>query len=357
MNNITKCIDIINQKNADALVLLNEANMHYICQFSPSEGMVIIFKNGDAFHIVDSRYTEAAREHSKASSLNVIEHSQGLYVELAKLVGEHNANSLIIENETISLKEYNQIIEYCDGVSLINLDNLLMLERGKKEIEEIQFMKEANSIAEKSFLELLNHVKAGKSEKELAAYFDYLMAQNGSDGVSFDTILLTGKNTSMPHGVPSNAIINEGDFVLFDFGATYKGYHSDMTRTVAVKHATEEMERAYYIVLEAQMAGIKTLNAGVKCADVYKAAYDVLDSYNVAQYFRHSLGHGVGLEIHEGYNASSRSKDTFKAGNVTSIEPGIYIPDKFGIRIEDVCYLSPRGRENLSNITKQLIVL
>jgi Xaa-Pro aminopeptidase len=161
----------------------------------------------------------------------------------------------------------------------------------------------------------------------------------------------------MPHGVPSERKIENGDFVLFDFGATYKGYHSDMTRTVAVGSATDEMKEAYSLVLNAQLAGIKALEAGAKYADVYKAAYDVLNEKDMAKYFRHSLGHGVGLEIHEGFNASPRSNDTYEVGNVTSIEPGIYLPDKFGIRIEDVCYISPRGRENISNITKELITL
>ena len=161
----------------------------------------------------------------------------------------------------------------------------------------------------------------------------------------------------MPHGVPDERKIKNGDFVLMDFGATYMGYHSDMTRTVCVGSPSDEMCKMYDLVLRAQTAGIKALEAGVKCADVYKAARNVLDNENMGDYFRHGLGHGVGLEIHEGFNASPRSGDTYEVGNVASIEPGIYLPDKFGIRIEDVCYLAPRGRENLSNITKQLIIL
>lgn len=357
MNNIEKCINIINKKDADALILCDEANMHYICNFSPSEGMVIIFKNGDAYHLVDSRYAETAINNSKLSGLKVIEITDSFYSELAKIIGEHNANTAVIENETISLLKYSKIKEICSDIILFNLDDMLMRERNRKSPDEIVLMKKANQIAEKSFLELLNHIKVGKSEKELSAYFDYLMAQNGSDGISFDTILLTGTHTSMPHGVPDNRKINDGDFVLLDFGATYQGYHSDMTRTICVGHASDEMIESYNLVLEAQLAGIKTLNAGVKCSDVYKSAYDVLNKKDMAKYFRHGLGHGVGLEIHEGFNASPRSKDTYEVGNVTSIEPGIYIPDKYGIRIEDVCYISPRGRENLSNVTKKLIVL
>lgn len=229
--------------------------------------------------------------------------------------------------------------------------------RNIKDAQEIAFMKEANRIAEVSLAELLNHIKADKTEKELQAYFDYLMAKNGSDGLSFDTILLTGAHTSLPHGVPSDKKIKNGDFVLIDFGATYKGYHSDMTRTFAVNSATDEMREMYELVLKAQLAGIEALRPGAKCAEVYKAAYDVLDERNMAGYFRHGLGHGVGLEIHEGYSSSPRSTDTYEIGNITSIEPGIYLPDKFGIRIEDVCIVTENGNKNISTFDKSFMIL
>ena len=355
--NIEKAVNLINSDGADALILCDEANMHYMCAFSPSEGYILILKDGTAYHIVDSRYTETALRHAEKTGLNVIEIPQLFKDEIKDLCEKHSVKRIIFENESISLMRYNMLIETLDGVEFTELGDRLMRIRNRKEPFEIELMKKANSIAEKSFLELLNHVKAGKTEKELAAYFDYLMAKNGSHGLSFDTILLTGKNTSMPHGVPSESEIKEGDFVLFDFGATFEGYHSDMTRTVAVKSASDEMKEMYNLVLKAQLAGIKAFNAGEKCADVYKAAYEVLDEKNMAQFFRHGLGHGVGLEIHEGFNASPRSNDTYETGNVSSVEPGIYLPDRFGIRIEDVCYLSPRGRENLSTVTKELIIL
>lgn len=355
--NKDKCSEIINKLNTDGMILCNEANMHYVCSFSPSEGMILILKDGTAYHIVDSRYTETAKNYAIATELNVVEISKGFIDELKNLIDKHNIKSLVFEDKTISYSRYTQLRDKLPGVEFVELGDRLMRERNRKDADEIVFMKKANAIAEKAFTELLNHIEAGKSEKELAAYFDYLMSKYGSDGLSFDTILLTGAHTSMPHGVPSDKKIESGDFVLFDFGATYKGYHSDMTRTVAVKSASDEMKEAYELVRKAQKAGITALDDGVKCADVYKAAYDVLEEKHMGKYFRHSLGHGVGLEIHEGFNASPNSKDTYETGNVTSIEPGIYIPDKFGIRIEDVLYLSPHGRENLSNITKELIIL
>lgn len=354
---IDKIAQLIKENHSDAVILLNESNMHYACGFSPSEGVVVITACGDGYHIVDSRYTETAICHSKKTGLSVIEINSTFADEVKKIADKHGIKRIFFENETISFMQYEKYTQLLTDTEFIPLDNQFMQLRNVKDIEEINLIKDANNIAEKSFLELLPEVKAGKTEKELAALFDYIMAKNGSDGVSFDTILLAGSHTSMPHGVPSDRKIKDGDFVLFDFGATCSGYHSDMTRTVAVGHATDEMIEAYNLVLKAQLAGINALNSGVKCADVYKASYDVLEEQDMAKYFRHSLGHGVGLDIHEGYNASPKSKDTFEVGNVTSIEPGIYIPDKFGIRIEDLLYISPRGRENLSKITKELIIL
>lgn len=353
---LNELTNLINKNGTDALLLFNESNMHYACGFSPSEGVVLITKSGCGYHIVDSRYTENAIKHSKESGLSVIEIQTTFLAEIEKIVCSHNIKSVLFENETISYSKYNTCKNHLN-IDFINLDNQLMMLRNVKTIDEIKLIKEANNIAEKSFIELLNEVKAGKTEKELAALFDYIMAKNGSDGVSFDTILLTGSHTSMPHGVPGENVIKKGDFVLFDFGATKEGYHSDMTRTVAVGYATDEMTEDYNLVLKSQIAGIKALADGVKCSDVYKASYDVLAEKDKAKYFKHSLGHGVGLDIHEGYNASPRSSDIFETGNVTSIEPGIYIPGKYGIRIEDLLYISPRGRENLSKITKELIIV
>ena len=353
---IKKCLKIIEDLCCDALLLLNESNMHYLCGFSPSEGVVLLLRNGSGYHIVDSRYTEEAQNHAKETGLTVIEMQNKFSDAVAELCKKNSVKKIAFENETISLKSFNALKEatHCD---FLGIDNRFMKIRNIKSDEEIEMMIEANNIAEKSFLELLNFIKTGKSEKELQAYFDYLMAKNGSDGLSFSTILLTGAHTSLPHGVPGDKKIKEGDFVLFDFGATFKGYHSDMTRTIAVGNATDEMKELYYLVLKAQLAGIQALKNGVKCADVYKAAYDVLEEKKMGEYFRHSLGHGVGLDIHEGYSSSPNSKDIYETGNVTSVEPGIYIPDKFGIRIEDVCIVTENGCRNISTVDKNLLIV
>ena len=353
---IENCLKLMKDLNCDALLLLNESNMHYLCGFSPSEGVVLLLKNGSGYHIVDSRYTEEAECHAKETGLSAIEITNKFSDTVAELCKKNSIKTIAYENETISLKSFHTFKEatHCD---FIGIDDKLMKIRNIKSNEEIEMMIKANDIAEKSFLELLNFVKTGKSEKELQAYFDYLMAKNGSDGLSFSTILLTGTHTSLPHGVPSDKKIESGDFVLFDFGATYKGYHSDMTRTIAVGSVSDKMKEMYNLVLKAQLAGIDALKSGVKCADVYKAAYDVLEEKKMGKYFRHSLGHGVGLDIHEGYVSSPNSKDTYEAGNITSVEPGIYIPDKFGIRIEDVCIVTENGCTDISTVDKNLLIV
>lgn len=351
-----KACALLNEIGADALLLLNESNMHYFCGFSPSEGAVLIFKNGDGAHIVDSRYTEAAESHAKETGLCVYEITSKFTDTVKELCSKEAVKTIAFEDETITLKAY-EAFKASTGCEFAKIGNKLMKIRNIKDGKELEYMIKANSIAEKSLAELQNHIKPGKTEKELQAYFDYLMLQNGSDGVSFDTIFLTGAHTSLPHGVPSDKVIQKGDFVLIDFGATYMGYHSDMTRTFAIGTATEEMKSAYDLVLRAQLAGIKALAPGEKCANVYKAAYDVLEEKQMGKYFRHSLGHGVGLDIHEGYNASPKSKDLFEPGNVTSIEPGIYLPNKFGIRIEDVCVVTENGNKNISEFPKEFTVL
>lgn len=353
---INKAVELIKKFSADALLLLDESNMHYFCGFSPSEGAVLILKNGTGFHIVDSRYTETAEAYAEKTGLKVFEAPGPITDFIAEICKKNHIEKIAFEDETISLKSYDTY-KSKTKCAFTGIGDALMRIRNVKDSAEIEYMKAANAIAEKSLAELLNYIKPGKTEKELQAYFDYLMLQNGSDGVSFDTILLTGAHTSLPHGVPENREIKKGDFVLIDFGATYKGYHSDMTRTFAVGYASEEMEQAYRLVLRAQLAGIKALKPGARCADVYKAAYDVLEEEHMGKYFRHSLGHGVGLDIHEGFNASPRSEDIYTAGNITSVEPGIYIPGKFGVRIEDVCLVTENGNENLSSFPKELTVL
>ena len=222
---------------------------------------------------------------------------------------------------------------------------------------EVECVIKAQRIAEKAFQETLNFIKVGVTEREIAAFLEYKMKCYGSEMPSFDTIVVSGVKSAMPHGVPDGKLIEAGDFITFDFGAVINGYHSDMTRTVAVGFATDKMRNVYNTVLNAQLSAEKTVKAGVKCADVDKAAREIIANAGYGKYFTHSLGHGIGLEVHEAPTVSHMCETVLKAGNIISDEPGIYIEGEFGVRIEDMLFVTEDSSKNLTNCEKSLIIL
>ena len=232
--------------------------------------------------------------------------------------------------------------------------------RQTKDEAELQALEDAQRIAERALAEILNEVRPGAVEREIAAKLQYLMLHFGASDKSFDPIVVSGPNGSLPHGVPSDKVIHSGEFVTMDFGCVYHGYCSDMTRTVAVGYATDEMRRIYNAVLDAQKAGIaaaRAVRAGVTGKAVDAAARAVIQEAGYGNYFSHSFGHGVGVEIHEQPTASSLNDKPLPAGAVISAEPGIYIPGKLGVRIEDVVVVTEDGCRNLMTAPKELLIL
>ena len=226
--------------------------------------------------------------------------------------------------------------------------------KSKKEADNII---KAQRIAEKAFYDILDYIKVGMTEKLIAATLNYKMMCYGAESPSFDTIVVSGQNSSLPHGVPTEKKIEKGDFITMDFGAMYNGYCSDMTRTVAVGFATDEMKKVYDTVLNAQLAGIDAAQAGRTGAEIDRVARDIISSAGYGQYFGHALGHGVGIEIHEEPKVSPSNGEVLPEGSVITIEPGIYIPGHFGVRIEDMLYIKTNGNTNLTNYPKNLIIL
>ena len=229
--------------------------------------------------------------------------------------------------------------------------------RQTKDPSELQAMEAAQGIAERALEDILKELRPGVTEKEIAARLQYLMLHYGASDMSFDPIVVSGPNGSLPHGVPSEKEIQAGEFVTMDFGCIYGGYCSDMTRTVAVGFVTEEMERVYKTVLAAQEEGIAAARAGVSGKAVDAAARAVIQEAGYGEYFTHSFGHGVGVEIHEAPNAAASNEKPLPAGAVISAEPGIYIPGRLGVRIEDVILITPEGRRNLTKAPKDLMVI
>ena len=229
--------------------------------------------------------------------------------------------------------------------------------RSVKSDEDIEKMKVAQKFTDDAFTHILGFIKEGRTEKEIALELDYFMLKNGAEALSFDTIALAGKNTSMPHGVPSDYKVKNGDFVLMDFGAVYDGYHSDMTRTVCVGNPSDDMKNIYNIVLSAQSAALKSVCAGITGKNFDFVAREIIEDAGYGEAFGHSLGHGVGMEIHEYPNASVKSDAVLPENAVVTVEPGIYIPQKFGVRIEDMVKITKEGCINFTHSPKNLICL
>ncbi|MBR3818642.1 MAG: aminopeptidase P family protein [Clostridia bacterium] len=338
----------------EAFLITSEENMRYITGFPHSEGRVFITEN-EALFFVDSRYIEAVTK--SVTSCEVV-----LMTSFHKQLGEYieklGVKTVFTEAEGISVADFSALCKNipCE-VKAEKTDELLTSLRRKKSEEEKHKILRAQAIAEKAFDHILRFIKEGVTEREIALELDFFMLKNGAECVSFDTIAVSGKNTSLPHGVPSDKKVASGDFITMDYGAVVDGYHSDMTRTVAVGEISSKQIEVYETVLKAQKKCLEVLKAGISGFDADKAARDIIADAGYGEFFGHGTGHGVGLQIHEAPRLSPKSKQILEIGDVVTVEPGIYIPDNFGVRIEDMAIITENGFENLTKTQKTLIIL
>ncbi|MCR4794629.1 MAG: aminopeptidase P family protein [Ruminococcus sp.] len=343
-------------EGADCALITSDINRRYFTGMKSSAGVVLAFPD-KAYLLIDFRYIEKAR--ATVKDAEVIE-AKKLYPQIMELLKKHEAKSMAIESETMTVKELNAYEHFYTTIDIIHndsLSNAISNLRMVKDEGEIECIRKAQEIAEKALEELKGFIKVGVTEREIALELNRLMFAYGAEDLSFDTIVLSGANTSMPHGVPSDKKVENGEFVLIDFGAVYNGYHSDMTRTLCVGEPSDEMKKVYNIVLEAQLAGIEAAKAGIMGSDLDKVSRDIIEQAGYGSCFGHSLGHGVGMEIHEKPNASPNYKLPLNKGAVVTVEPGIYIAGKFGVRIEDFVILTENGCVNLTKSAKNLISL
>ena len=256
-------------------------------------------------------------------------------------------------------KRFEQLSEECGAKAILNttLDDAIRKQRIVKSDEEVKRICDAQAITDATFEHILPYIKEGVTEREIALEIEFFMRKEGADGNAFNPIVVTGANGSQCHGIPGNTQIKKGDLITMDTGAMLAGYHSDMTRTVALGHVTEEMRRVYDTVLRAQLAGIAASHAGASGKSVDGAARDIITEAGYGPYFGHSYGHSLGLEIHEAPNCTPRNENPIPAGAVCSAEPGIYIPGKFGVRIEDVVIVEENGCKDITKSPKELIIL
>lgn len=355
--NINSLMSVL-PENIDSALIITSRNRRYFTEFESSDGFLLVTRRGSIFY-TDSRYIEAAE--NKINCCDVCE-GKDVFRQIKEYLEERNISSIALEASGITVSQFSRLNanENLKNFELIcdnSLDTAISAFRQVKSSAEMDKIIKAQRIAEKAFDHILDFIKAGRTEKDIQLELDFFMLRNGAEALSFDTIAVSGVNSSMPHGVPSDKKIENGDFVTMDFGAVIDGYHSDMTRTVAVGFVTDEQQKVYDTVLKAQKNALSVLKAGISCFDADKAARDVIADAGYAGYFGHGTGHGVGIEIHELPNLSPKSSMVLQTGNVVTVEPGIYIPGKFGVRIEDMAFITSDGCENLTNAEKSLIIL
>ncbi len=339
----------------EAALVTSDISITYLTGFQHSEGLVLITKENSYF-LVDFRYAEAVQKAVKHIDFIMFSNALDSVNELAD---KHSISRIILEDSAVTLETYRT---FCERINVevaesSGLSKLISEMRIIKSADEIDKLRTAQKIAEKAYLEVINYVKPGITEKEIAARLEFLMKMNGAERVAFDLITVTGKKTSLPHGVPSDVQVQTGDFVTFDIGAVYDGYHSDMTRTIAVGSISDEQKEIYNIVLKSHLAGMDAVKAGVSGFNVDKVCRDIIKEAGYGEYFGHGTGHGVGLEIHETPYANTRYTGILKENMTLTVEPGIYLPDKFGVRIEDTVLVTKDGYETFASIPKELIIL
>ncbi len=309
-----------------------------------------------AQYSTDGRYIEAAREQIACAEVLCVSRDRRHNDLAADFIRAHNLKKVGFESNAMTVDDLARLEKELP-CQLVPSGKLLETLRASKDAEEQAAMRQAQKITDEAFTAILDFLRPGLTEREVAARLVYEMMRRGGEKVSFDPIVAAGPNGSRPHAVPGSRVIEKGMFVTMDFGCMVNGYCSDMTRTVAVGEPTEEMRAVYQAVLDAQRAGIAAAKAGVPGRSIHAAAVASLEKSGYAEWFTHGFGHGLGLEVHESPGASGREDAILPVGAAISAEPGVYLPGRFGVRIEDVLFLTEEGCEDITGSPKELLVL
>ncbi len=346
------------REKADAALITSQQNQFYLSGFPFSDGYLLIFADA-AYLLTDFRYEEAARARACAG-FAVLSPETGAFSQLPVLLKRHGATSLLVEETSVTLSQEKRLAEMLPFAQ-IRLGASAVLEelRQYKDEAELWAMTVAQEITDAAFSHILQFITPARTEREIALELEFFMRRNGADSLAFDTIAVSGSASALPHGTPRDRVLEKG-FLTMDFGARYGGYCADMTRTVVIGHADEEMKRLYHTVLQAQKAALAAAGGGVSCRRLDAVARDIIHGAGYVGCFGHSLGHGVGIDVHEAPRLSARAPEgaLLTPGQVVTIEPGIYITGKYGCRIEDMIAISKDGSvHNFTRSPKELIEL
>lgn len=335
----------------EAVYITSFANIFYYSGFQSDDGALLI-SHDKAILITDSRYTVQAAVQSPDFEVHNI--TEGLQ----SIVSVFSGMSIGYEEDYLTMAHFQTLQETLpNGAELVPMQKKISALRQVKDEAEIAHIREAERIGDEAFSYVLPRIRPGVSEREIALEIEFFMKKQGATALSFDTICASGVRSAMPHGVATEKRIETGDFVTLDFGCVFEGYCSDMTRTVVVGKADTRQKEIYDIVLRAQLAAIDALAQGKRCVDIDAVARNLITEAGFGKEFGHSLGHSVGIEIHEAPSLSPKSEAVLTAGNVITVEPGIYVSGFGGVRIEDLLVVGEGKNENLTHSTKELLIV
>ncbi|HDX9576941.1 TPA: aminopeptidase P family protein [Bacillus pseudomycoides] len=350
---IKKIQEQLHQYGIDGLLITKKENRRYATGFTGTAGVVLISPTNAVF-ITDFRYTDQAK--AQVQEAEIIMHKGNMEKEIADQVDKLQINKLGIEENNMTLKQYTALKKYTN-IELVHVNEIIETIRTVKEDFEIEMIKIAARIADGAFKHILTYLKPGVSECDVRDELEFFMRKQGASSSSFDIIIASGIRSSLPHGVATSKIIEDGDIVTLDFGALYNGYCSDITRTVTIGSCSEEFAKIYNIILEALKRGTEAIRPGESAKTIDDITRNYITEHGYGEYFGHSTGHGLGLELHEPLRLSKDSTDTLQEGMVVTVEPGIYIPNFGGCRIEDDIVVTKIGHEVITHANRELIVL
>jgi len=346
--------EILRRSSLDAALITSGVNMRYYSGFTSPDGIFLV-THQSACLVTDFRYTIQAKAQTKGLSQVVEAIFAEQHDQIRKFLQADGCKRVAFEEQAMTVGEFKSYEAM--PFEWLALSAEITKSRLYKSAGEVESLQRAQLIADKSFLEWLGRVRAGMTEQEAVAELNYVCMKNGSEGISFDPIVAGGPNGAMCHAVPGARKLQQGDLVVTDFGCVADGYHSDMTRTFAIGTIDDESREIYEIVKTAQQMALNALTNGVSGLALDAVARDYIKSRGYGEAFGHGLGHGFGLEIHEPPRASSASEDTLTSGMTITVEPGIYVEGKCGVRIEDCCVVTENGHLNLVSVTKDLITI
>lgn len=353
MSNLTLLEKCLQKQELDGFLLAKPESCRYLSGFTGTDSFLLITPTARML-MTDSRYTEQAK--GEAPDFQVIEFSI-MTETLAELSKKYHLGRIGLEKETITISVFENLQRAVPDLEFIPVTDPVASLRRIKQPHELEKIRQAAEITDKAFLHIVDFVKPGMTEKEVALELEFYMRRLGAEGIAFDFIVASGVRGALPHGTASDKIIKEGEMLTLDIGCVFQGYHSDLTRTIFIGQPSDKQVEIYKLVLEAQTKALEAIKPGIKGSEVDRMARDVIIQAGYGENFGHGLGHGVGLEIHEGPRLSPRDDSVLEPNMVVTVEPGIYLPGWGGVRIEDLVVLTSKGCEIISKSPKDIVTI